>query len=510
MNSKKNKNMKKIRNILLFLAVSAFLSACFELDQVDPNQQNEDSYWNTKEHFYKGIIAAYDVLQQGGWYHADIHIIFTGMSDEGTNEWPYEFNLLCRFIQSPSDDVISSTWPQAYAMISRCYQVIENSDRVNHADVDVNVGEAKFLISLAYYNMVHLFGERIAYVDRVQSAADRARRAEEGEVYDLMESLLEEAVEVLPEIYDLDQLGRATRGAAQALLAKVYLARNKYAEAEPILRAILESGTYNLLENFEDNFNEYPGLNPESIFQVNWVHESADIQPDYLWRVPMFTLIEDFGGFGDMQATNYALEQFEEEDGDVRKDLSVFYPGTSREWWNHSYDEWAWEEDEEGNLVSRLGNPDKVVGIYKYSEQVKVGENDYLDIIADAGSDFIVIRYADVLLLYAETLNQNGKTGEAYQYVDEIRERAGLPPLSTNNPGLSQADFHEQIKHERFVELFGENIRFFDLKRWGMWGPELAANDDNFDGFVVGKSEFAPIPQRALDLNENLVQNPGY
>jgi len=495
---------------ILFIALVLSFTACAELDLEDPNGQNEDTYWNTEEHFYKGIIAAYNVLQQGGWYHADIHIIFTGMSDEGTNEWPYEFNLLCRFIQSPSDDVISNTWPQAYAMISRCYQVIENNDRVDSEKVDVNVGEAKFLISLAYYNLLHMFGENIAYVDRVQSAADRAERAETGEVYDLIEGLLEEAAEVLPVRHDLDQYGRATKGAARALLAKVYLARDKYTEAEPVLRDIVTSGTYSLLDNFEDNFNEYDGRNPESMFQVNFVHESADLRADYMWRVAMFTLVEDFGGFGDMQATNYALEQFQEEDDDLRTDVSVFYPGTSREYWNHPYDEWAWEEDEEGELVSRLGDPDKTVGIYKYSEQAAVGEEDWMDITQDAGTDFIVIRYADILLLYAETLNQNGKTADAYQYVDMIRERAGLPALSTYMAGLGKEAFHEQIIHERFTELFGENIRFFDLKRWGMWGPELAANDDNFDGFVVGKSEFAPIPQRALDLNENLMQNPNY
>ena len=187
-------------------------------------------------------------------------------------------------------------------------------------------------------------------------------------------------------------------------------------------------------------------------------------------------------------------------------------------WWDYSLrdvhawtnSEWVWEEDEEGNPVSRLGDPDKGVGIYKYSEQVAVGGEDWMDVLAHAGTDFIVLRYADILLLYAETLNKNGNTGEAYQYVDMVRERAGLLTLSTYKPGLSTDAFHEQIKHERFVELFGENVRFFDLKRWGMFGPGLAANDDNFDGFVVGKSEFAPIPQRALDLNENLVQNPGY
>jgi hypothetical protein len=222
----------------------------------------------------------------------------------------------------------------------------------------------------------------------------------------------------------------------------------------------------------------------------------------------MFTLAEIKGGFGDMQGTNWTERQFEA--GDLRKDETVFYEGTSKLFWGSTWEEWVFEEDEEtGELIPIVGNPDKTVGIYKYSEQVKVENNhgDEMDVVADAGTDLIIFRYADILLLYAETLNKNGKTNEAYQYINEVRRRAGLDDLTA---GLSESDFHEAIIQERAVELMFESIRMFDLKRWGLWNSSLVANDPNFEGFVDGKSEVAPIPQRALDLNENLVQNPGY
>ena len=110
--------------------------------------------------------------------------------------------------------------------------------------------------------------------------------------------------------------------------------------------------------------------------------------------------------------------------------------------------------------------------------------------------------------MYAEALNEMGKTSEAYTYVDLVRQRANMEPLSTAQPGLSKDQFLEQLKHERVVELSGEVTRFFDLKRWGMYNASNAIRDPNFETFVNGRSEVQPIPQSELDLNSNLIQNP--
>jgi hypothetical protein len=125
-------------------------------------------------------------------------------------------------------------------------------------------------------------------------------------------------------------------------------------------------------------------------------------------------------------------------------------------------------------------------------------------------NNYRMIRYADVLLLYAEALNGQGKTTEAYPFVDMVRERAGLRKLSVAMPGLNQTQFLNQLKHERITELSGEAWRFADLQRWGDLSPTLASRDPEFAGFVVGKHEFYPIPRRDIDLNPNLTQNPGY
>jgi hypothetical protein len=109
--------------------------------------------------------------------------------------------------------------------------------------------------------------------------------------------------------------------------------------------------------------------------------------------------------------------------------------------------------------------------------------------------------------MYAEALNETGNTARAYQYVDRVRQRAGLAPLSVVKPNLGKEAFLQQLKHERLLELSGEGHRWNDLARWGDLGPQLAPRDPGFSNFVNGKHEFLPIPQQEKDINPNLQQN---
>lgn len=127
-----------------------------------------------------------------------------------------------------------------------------------------------------------------------------------------------------------------------------------------------------------------------------------------------------------------------------------------------------------------------------------------------SGNNYRYIRYADVLLLYAEALNAQGQATAAYPFVDKVRARAGLPTLTIAFPGLDQQAFLNQLKHERITELCGEGHRFEDLARWGDLGTGIAGRDPGFANFKVGRDEFLPIPQYDININHNLKQNPGY
>jgi len=125
----------------------------------------------------------------------------------------------------------------------------------------------------------------------------------------------------------------------------------------------------------------------------------------------------------------------------------------------------------------------------------------------DAGINFRVIRYADVLLMEAEALNELGRTAEAYSFIDQVRARVTMPPLPA---GLTQAEMRDRILRERMFELGLEGQRWADLARHGLITPALQAEDAEFDFFVAGKSELLPIPQSEIDLNPNVKQNPGW
>ena len=129
--------------------------------------------------------------------------------------------------------------------------------------------------------------------------------------------------------------------------------------------------------------------------------------------------------------------------------------------------------------------------------------------------NFRVIRFADVLLMYAEALNNLGRTNDAYAFVDRVRERSGLRKLSVAMPGMTQAQFQKQLEHERITELSGESLRWNDLARWGYFDDaaklaELKARDPEFNNFILGRNKYMPIPQAEIDINPNLVQNPNW
>ena len=434
----------------------------------------------------------------------------TGLTDEGTNEYPnssvyYDFRFLEQNYTRYEDQ-----WNKMYEMIGRAYQVIERAPDIEGPNVAAINAEARFFVALGYYQLQLLFGDHVAVVEGIQSPADKPLRAEEGQIYEIMERELKLAIPDLPlaSEYSVIEYGLVTKGAAQALLGKVYMQQHKYTEAEAELSKVIKSGEYSLNEDYAINFNGTEFVNPEAILITNFVFfgpEGVGANDDSR-RPKLYSLAEILGTYGDIQATNFILESFQNEndmDGnpDPRLDETIFHENSSKEtYYGQDWNYW----------IAGVQNPEITTMFYKYSEQKTVNAGDGRFRAGMSGTDFIIIRYADVLLLYAEALNQNDKTNDAYAYVDMVRARANMNPLSTVMPGLSKSEFHEQLKHERLVELAGELVRFDDLKRWGDYGPKSAVNDPNFLTFTVGKNEVVPFPQEELDLNSNLIQNPNF
>jgi hypothetical protein len=265
------------------------------------------------------------------------------------------------------------------------------------------------------------------------------------------------------------------------------------------------------MPDYRDNFVISKENNIESVFEVQYAlrdDENSDNDVDEAARPNPGASISKFyapngPGFSDGAARRWVVDTFNVEktasgDRDPRLAATFLFDSTDERGPNFT--------DIYGlSFTSRYGTNDKRVWYRKLLNDHWRNTETF-----NSPNNYRMIRYADVLLMYAEALNGLNRTEEAYPFVDRVRVRAGMRPLSVAKPGLDQTAFLNQLKHERIVELSGEGWRFADLQRWGDLSPALANRDPEFTNFVVGKHEWYPIPQLDIDLNPKLTQNPMY
>jgi hypothetical protein len=272
--------------------------------------------------------------------------------------------------------------------------------------------------------------------------------------------------------------------------------------------------TYALMPNYRDNFLVTTENNKESIFEWQFEENTTETHDDdlqdpnqnYGSSLAQFIAPKEVG-FQDIEARRWIVGEFHQEkttggERDPRLAASFLYDSTDVRGpeFTMLYGQ-KWNEapglNREGVYFRKFLNDH-----WKNNEGFRSKNN------------WRYLRYADVLLMYAEVLNEVNRTADAYQYVDMVRERAGLAKLSVAKPGLSQEAFREQIKHERITELAGEGWRWHDLVRWDELTTDapakLVARDPSFAGFKANRDLFLPIPQRDIDINPNLDQNTGF
>lgn len=507
-----------MRNKLICLGLLAvsLLTACDRnLDIVNPNQLTAQSFWKTDADALAGVNAVYSTMHRGGisrW----MLFYYIIRSDEGRS-------------QSPATDIVNNmdqflvtdynygnavaVWDDNYIGVNRANQVIDNVPNIPMDATLRNryVGEARFLRAMYYYHLVTLWGN-VPLILQTAVVGDKPASATTAQVWAQIEKDLTEAAALLPTTYSGADLGRATKGAAYALLAKAYMQQQKYTESLTPLQWLAEGDgktVYSLMPNYRDNFLITTENNKESVFEWQFQINTAETTDDdsqtpnqnYGSSLPQF-----FGpsgiGWSDGEAQRWPTREFYEKTTtgarDPRLEASFLFDSTN-------------VKGPDSTLIygqtftQRYGRDNKRVWFRKFQNDHWKNEEGYR-----SPNNWRYIRYADVLLLYAEALNATGKTTQAYTYVDQVRQRAGLPPLTTAMPGLTQGQFLAQLKHERVTELSGEGHRWNDLARWGDLGPQLASRDAAFSTFVKGKSELLPIPQLDRDLNPNLTQNPNY
>ena len=492
--------MKTHQYLTAFL-LSAALVGCTKdfLEKAPLDSVNTANYYQSAEDAVNAVNAAYQPLQRPKLYNFRIWTtdIMAGNSVVGAGGGTdgIETQDLANFVTTSANAGVLDIYRGPAPGILQCNIVLQKVPAINMDETLKNrvLGEAKFLRALYYFNLVRLFGD-VPLITTPQIVGDdlRVKRAPKAEVYALIVKDLTEAIASLPPAssYGGSDLGRASKGAATGLLAKVYLTLGDYQKTVDLCQQVTALG-YTLNNNYADNFSPTKKNTPESLFEVQFSGATTyDFWGDFNQAAWASTFTgprnSDFvaGGYGWDQPTQEFVSTYEPTD--LRKDITVLYPGSP------PFDGKAYQSSysSTGFNLRKFLVPKSVSPDYNTNPE-----------------NFPVLRYADVLLMLSEALNELGRTADAEAPLNLVRKRAGLGNIAS---GLSKDNFRNAVLHERRVELAFEGQWWFDLIRVqnGQYGINFLHSIGRLN--ATTKHLLLPIPQQEIDSNPNLTQNPGY
>lgn len=481
------------------LIVFGLLSSCDQLLNIDPEfSQDAESFFNTPEDYERALIGAYDLMQTsylqvwigeiasdnsiaGGESVNDsrgLHEI-ESMTHGGVNE---ELRSLMRF---------------NYAGIARTNYIFENRNNIDFEGKERILAEASFLRAYYYFVLVTYFGDVPLLVDRRTSINELSGldRTPKAEVYAQIERDLQTAINVLD--WNVPVIGRITKGAAMALLGKVFLYQGKNVEAASVLGEIIftNQAGYGLFNDYSRLFYlENENIN-EDVFTIQYSGQEGGSYDCFVClegnAAVGFHGIRQYNGplYGDGNSYNLPTQDLYDafEENDPRRDATIL--------------------DIEA-FIAAQPNPDAIsyaigggghTGYYNNKYIKRLDERGLPDDDLTSPLNYRVIRFADVLLMAAEAFQKTGNDEGARTELNKVRSRVGMPAINSSGAALL-----DDILHERRLELSGEGYRFFDLVRTGRAAAEI-------QGFQPNKNELFPIPQVEIDLaGGNWTQNPGY
>ncbi len=503
-----------IQNINKVIIAGVVLATCViscdkKLDVLDPNNPTQESYFKTATELQNGVNAIYSSLRGGQLVGREWFFLHDMRGSEtapgGAQLEAPRAELLKQPNGAPSNSVLTDVWRGTYIMINRANLILEKAPDVtdNTALRDRLVGEAKFLRAWAYFELVSQWGDVPLYTTPVASSTDFKGKSTAAEIYTLIIADLTEAAQKLPEAPP--QPGRATKGAANALLGRIQMQKGDYAAAKTALLQVF--GKYSLVP-FEYNFDgdvaagatkltDGHEFNAESIFEVAFFDKGDD---NFNWSYngegatnPVSTVRPQEYGivWGNVVPSDRLLNEFEV--GDPRYKLTIY---------------------EEGDRILTKGGTAAgevlTVGDMNVAASTKGGvtlkrvfrKYAILDWIKSSfhpgGYNQRILRYADVLLMLAECEAEIGTPSQAAAYINMVRARAGvnMPPIV----GTSKNQVLRAVMHERSVELAGEEVNNIDILRWRKKGYFPSIMTDPRPGQV----DFLPIPAAETSTNPAL------
>jgi hypothetical protein len=479
--------------------------ACSEdkLDKVNPNDLSTATYYLNEKELTTGVNGVYSAWQALDLYAREFFFIHDLRGDDmqpGGEQLELQRRQVIEGTLDASNPVMTSVWNGLYRVIHRANVVITSADRpevVAAEEVKQRIsGEAKFHRAWAYFELVSMWGGVPLYTTYATSPDDNQGRASIDDVYALIISDLTDATNYLPESYPDTDVGRATTFAARAMLARVQMQRGDYAAAKAQLTPIVESGNYQLVDQYLDNFQEEQEFNEESLFEVAFSSNFGGLG----WNgagdgtnMEVTVRGQEYGpnAWRNLIPSNGLIDEF--EDGDPRFEDSFYQIGDT---YNNGT-----------QVITEMQNANPKISWRKYQMIYKAASED-----TRSGINFRVIRYAEVLLMLAECENELGNGSDAIELLNQIRDRASvmMPHYPTAEyPSSTQEEIFDAIVHEKRVELGGEQIRNRDILRWRQQN-KLAVEPIPF---FAAKHALLPIPLPEIDNNSELSQadqNPGY
>ncbi len=465
---KKDKIMKK--RLLILLIPMLVLSCGEDFTLLSPiSERNVGSFYKTQTDLEVAITGAYGALQSNGNFGVN-YILFMEMradnADNGGGDTGLAATLaqINKFQEIATASELKSTWAASYKGIAWCNTILAKIDGVDFTDdvvKDQIKGEALFIRSLLYYHLAVIFGNVPEQFEEVTTPDITINQVGASVIFAQIATDLETAEGLLPLT---SSNGRATSGAAAALLGRVYLqAGNKAAAVAPLQRVVNSTAGYDLVDDYANIWGVANELNKESIFEVQFEAGTSEGSS----YTEMFTPNGLGGGVG----------------GGVKPQIETADILAAYETGDERFD----------------GTFTEVVDTTTNDTTYYVGKYDSAPTVAfDGDNNWIEIRYAEVLLNLAEAL---GEGVPAYNLINEVRDRAGLLPISAVTPGT----FDEKLLHERRVEFAFENKRWPDLLRFGVAKSVMAAHRGIPESQV---KLLLPIPQSAIDVApDEMTQN---
>ncbi len=480
--------------VLLFSGM-LILSCGDDFVDVDSFDEDSENFFNSEADYQEALIAAYDLLQSTylNVLVGEIASNNTLAGGESATDVP-GIQEIDDMTHTPVNQQLRDIWSWMYAGVNRANYILEFQDKTDFPNKDQVLAETRFLRAYYYFELVKWFGplpfnvedpdRRILFGDQ-----DVLERQPEEVIYGLIEEDLIFAAANLPAVQA--ETGRATKGAAQALLGKAYLYQEKYTDAAAILDEVINTGPYDLLEDYSTMFENFNENNIESVFEVQYTDvEGAGfgcLQCSEGNVAVGFNGIRNYtgpvfeSGFSFNVPTQEVYEAF--DPSDIRRDVAIL-----------DIEAWA-AANPEVSFVEGFEH----TGYYNRKYIARQGDLNTPDANLTNPNNYRAIRFADVLLMAAEAHNRTGNDTRAQEYLNRVRNRAGLPSITDTGTALRLA-----IYRERRLELVGEGHHFFDLVRTGRAAQEIP-------GFTSGKHELFPIPSIEIELAGNRwSQNPGY